>query len=150
MKHTLEEEGQIVNMTSYCHRTQGFGSYVDHQTRQFYNYFCNDLVFGNALFRNSKTNFQWIKYKDCRAINDYYNSWNIRGLKGDGDLYWKYITYQVTKNLHHIFLMQKRPDRSDWGKISKTEATKTINSLLHLNGNMIACNEDEFHYIKTL
>ena len=133
---------------SRCHRPQGFAGYVNVETNEFYKYFCNDRVCSNAPFRNHDTNFQWVKYRDYRTVNDYYNSWNIEGLTSDDSLYWKYITYQATKNLHRFFPAAKKPDISGWGGISKSEAIKNINSLFHLDGNTIARNQDGFHYIK--
>ena len=81
-------------------------------------------------------------------VNNYYNSWNIEGVASEDSLYWKYITYQVTKNLNRFFPNAEIPDVTQWKGISKSEAIRTINSLFHLNGNTIARNIDGFLYIK--
>ena len=134
---------------SRCHRPLGFARYVEDGTGIFYKYFCNDLVKGDSKFRNCDTKFEWVNYRDYRSVNDYYNSWNIEGIASDDSIYWKYITYQVTKNLNRFFPSAKKPAVSSWGLISKSEAIRTINSLFHLDPATIAKNKDGFHYIKT-
>ena len=134
---------------SRCHRPKGFARYTVDGSEKFVTSFCNDSVKSDRRFRNGDTNGKWIYYRDYRTVNDYYKSWNIEGVASDDSLYWKYITYQVTKNLNRFFPAAKQPDISSWGGISKSEAIKTINSLFHLDGNTIAKNKDGFHYIKT-
>ena len=134
---------------SRCHRPKGFARYTVDGSEKFVTSFCNDSVKSDRRFRNGDTNGKWIYYRDYRTVNDYYKSWNIEGVASDDSLYWKYITYQVTKNLNRFFPAAKQPDVSSWGGISKSEAIKTINSLFHLDGNTIAKNKDGFHYIKT-
>ena len=136
---------------SRCHRPQGFGGYIkDDGTDKFVISFCNDLVKGESSFKNSVTNFEYVKYKDYKNVNPYYNSWNIESTSSDEDyLYWKYITYQVSKNLNKFFPQVKKPDLSNWEKVSQQEAVKRINSLFHLDEKTIAKNKDGFHYIKT-
>ena len=134
---------------SRCHRPKGFGGFRVVETDKFSTTFCNEDVKTNRQFKNYDTNFEYVYYKYYRTVNDYYNSWNIEGVASDDSLYWKYITYQVTKHLNRFFPEVEQPDISAWGGISKSEAIKTINSLFHLDGNTIAKNKDGFHYIKT-
>ena len=100
------------------------------------------------MVKNLATRFQWVNYKDYRKVNSYYDSWNIVGVASEDSLYWKYITYQIMKNLERFFPLAEKPDVSDWKGISKSEAIRTINSLFHLDENTIAKNEHGFHYIK--
>ena len=145
----LEGVGPDSQHKSRCHRPQGFAGFRDEKTLVFVKDFCNDLVKSNDDFRNSDTNYEFVPYRDYRAVNDYYNSWEIKGMASDDSLYWKYITYQVTKNLNRFFPDAKMPDISSWGGISKSEAIENINSFFHLDSDTIAKNKDGFHYIKT-
>ena len=142
-------EGPDSPHISHCHRPQGFAGYVVVGPETFATTFCNEDVKTDRRFRNAATNMDYIYYKDYRTVNDYYKSWKIEGVASDDSLYWKYITYQVTKHLNRFFPEAKQPDVSAWRGISKSEAVKTINSLFHLDGNTIAKNKDGFHYIKT-
>ena len=134
---------------SRCHRPKGFGGFQVVETDKFAITFCNEDVKTDRQFKNYDTNFEYVYYKDYRTVNDYYKSWNIEGVASDDSLYWKYITYRVTKHLDRFFPKAKQPDISAWEGISKSEAIETINSLFHLDGNTIAKNKDGFHYIKT-
>ena len=120
------------------------------ESKKFVTLSCNDSIKSDGKFQNRDTNCEYIYYRDYRTVNDYYNSWNIEGVASDDNLYWKPITYQITKNLNEFFPAAKQPDInvSTWGGVSKSEAIKTINSLFHLDGNTIAKNKDGFHYIK--
>ena len=109
---------------------------------------CNDNFKCSAQFRNAETGYEWVNYRDYRKVNSYYESWNIVGVASEDSLYWKYITYQVTKNLNRFFPVAKVPDVAQWGGISKSEAIRIINSIFHLDGNTIAKNEYGFHCIK--
>ena len=117
-------------------------------SKEFVTSFCNDSFKYGGRFRNFETLFQWVDFKDYRKVNSYYESWNIEGVASEDSLYWKYITYQVVKNLNRFFPLAKNPDVSQWKGISKLEAIRTINSLFHLDGNTITRNEQGFHYIK--
>ena len=143
------EVGADSRHQSRCHRPKGFARYTADGSNKFVTSFCNDSVKSDRKFRNGDTNGKWIHYRDYRTVNDYYKSWNIERVASDDSLYWKYITYQVTKNLNRFFPAAKQPDVSSWGGISKLEAIKAINSLFRLDGNTIAKNKDGFHYIKT-
>ena len=134
---------------SRCHRPKGFSGFTMDGSGEFVTSFCNESVKSNPQFKNADTNLEMVYCRDYRTVNDYYNSWNIEGMASDDSLYWKYITYQVTKNLNKFFPKAKKPNISSWGGISKSEAIKTINSLFHLDPNTIAKNKDGFHYIKT-
>ena len=134
---------------SRCHRPQGIAGYKDVNTNKFTKGFCNDLVTSTGIFKNIDTNFEFVLYRCYRTVHYYYNSWEIKGIASDDSLYWKYMTYQVTKNLSQLFPGTEMADVSSWGGISKSEATETIDSLFHLNPNTIAKNKDGFHYIKT-
>ena len=134
---------------SCCHRPKGFAGFVADGTNTFTTTFCNDDVKTDRCFRSADTNMEYCYYREYRKVNHYYNSWDIDGIASYDALYWKYITYQVTKHLNRFFLEAKQTDISAWGNISKSEAIKAINSLSHLDGNTIAKNKDGFHYIKT-
>ena len=134
---------------SRCHRPNGFAGYVVEGPDTFSTTFCNEDVKTDRRFRNAATDMEYVYYKDYRTVNDYYKSWNIEGVASDDSLYWKYITYQVTKHLNRFFPEAKQPEISAWEGISKSEAIKTITSLFHLDENTIAKNKDGFHYIKT-
>lgn len=134
---------------SRCHRPKGFAGYVVEGPDTFSTTFCNEDVKTDRRFRNAATDMEYVYYKDYRTVNDYYKSWNIEGVASDDSLYWKYITYQVTKHLNRFFPEAKQPKISAWEGISKSEAIKTITSLFHLDENTIAKNKDGFHYIKT-
>ena len=110
--------------------------------------FCNDSFKYGEQFKNVDTGFKWVNYQDYRTVNSYYDSWNIVGVGSKDSLYWKYITYQVTKNLNRFFPNAEIPKVSQWEGISKSLAIRTINSLFHLDGNTIKRNEHGFHYIK--
>ena len=144
-----EGVGPDIQHKSQCHRPKGFAGFRDDESEKFSTSFCNESVMSDHQFRSPATNCDWVYYRDYRTVNDYYKSWNIEGMASDDSLYWKYITYQLTKNLHQFFPGSKKPDISSWGKISKSEAIKTINKLFHLDANRIAKNKDGFHYIKT-
>ena len=134
---------------SHCHRPKGFAGYVALDgTDKFVTSFCNDSVKSNGTFRNVDTDWEDVPYKEYRTVNDYYKSWDIKGVTSDDSLHWKYITYQITKNLNRFFPQAKQPDLSIWGKISKSDAINSINSVFHLQGTRIAKNKDGFHYIK--
>ena len=134
---------------SRCHRPKGFSGFTMNESGEFVTSFCNKSVKSNFKFKNPDTNLEKVYFRDYRTVNDYYKSWDIEGMASDDSLYWKYITYQVTKNLNKFFPKAKKPDLSSWEGISKSEAIKTINSLFHLDANTIAKNKDGFHYIKT-
>ena len=143
------EVGSNSNHSSRCHRPKGFADYIYHNSDEFSISFCNDSIKYGGKFRNVDTNFEWVNYKDYRTVNSYYDSWNIVGVGSEDDsLYWKYITYQVTKNLNRFFPKAKIPKVNQWKRISKSESKRTINSLFHLDGNTISRNEQGFHYIK--
>ena len=136
------------NHSSRCHRPKGFAGYLRDDSDEFSISFCNDSIKYGGEFSNSETYYQWVEYKHYRTVNSYYDSWNIEGVASEDSLYWKYITYQITKNLNQFFPDAKLPDVIQWKGISKSEAIRTINSLFHLDGNTIARNTDGFHYIK--
>ena len=140
--------GPDSNHSSRCHRPQGFTGYLMNGSKEFVTSFCNDSFKYGGRFRNFETLLQWVDFKDYRKVNSYYESWNIEGVASEDSLYWKYITYQVVKNLNRFFPLAKNPDVSQWKGISKLEAIRTINSLFHLDGNTITRNEQGFHYIK--
>ena len=140
--------GPDSNHSSRCHRPKGFAGYLRHESDEFNISFCNDSIKYGGKFRNSETGYQWVEYKHYRTVNSYYDSWNIEGVASEDSLYWKYIIYQVTKNLNRFFPNAEIPDVTQWKGISKSEAIRTINSLFHLDGNTIARNIDGFHYIK--
>ena len=143
------EVGSNSNHSSRCHRPKGFADYIYHNSDEFSISFCNDSIKYGGKFRNVDTNFEWVNYKDYRTVNSYYDSWNIVGVGSEDDsLYWKYITYQITKNLNRFFPKAKIPKVNQWKRISKSESKRTINSLFHLDGNTISRNEQGFHYIK--
>ena len=142
-------EGPDSPHKSHCHRPQGFAGYVVVGPETFATTFCNEDVKTDRRFKNAATHMEYVYYKNYSTVNDYYKSWNIEGVTSDDSLYWKYITYQITKHLNRFFPEAKQPDVSAWGGISKSEAIKNINSLFHLDGNTIAKNQDGFHYIKT-
>ena len=143
------EVGSNSNHSSRCHRPTGFADYIYHNSDEFSISFCNDSIKYGGKFRNVDTNFKWVNYKDYRTVNSYYDSWNIVGVGSEDDsLYWKYITYQITKNLNRFFPKAKIPKVNQWKRISKSESKRTINSLFHLDGNTISRNEQGFHYIK--
>ena len=91
---------------------------------------------------------EYFYYKNYRTVNDYYKSWDIKGVKSDNSLYWKYITYQFTNHLNRFFPEAKEPDISAWEGISKSEAIKSINSLFHIDAITIAKNKEGLHYIE--
>ena len=140
--------GPDSNHSSRCHRPEGFAGYVRYGSDEFSISFCNDSIKYGGRFQNSETHYQWVEYKHYRTVNSYYDSWNIEAVASEDSLYWKYITYQVTKNLSRFFPDAEIPDVDHWKGISKSEAIRTINSLFHLDGNTIARNKDGFHYIK--
>ena len=140
--------GPDSNHSSRCHRPQGFAGYLDVESGEFTITCCNDNFKCSAQFRNAETGYEWVNYRDYRKVNSYYESWNIVGVASEDSLYWKYITYQVTKNLNRFFPVAKVPDVAQWGGISKSEAIRIINSIFHLDGNTIAKNEYGFHCIK--
>ena len=141
--------GPESNHSSRCHRPQGFAGYLMDGSNEFVTSFCNDSFKYGGRFRNFETLYQWVDFKNYRKVNSYYESWNIVGVASEDSLYWKYITYQVIKNLKRFFPLAKNPDVSQWKGISKLEAIRTINSLFHLDGNTIVRNEHGFHYIKS-
>ena len=134
---------------SRCHRPKGFSGFMMNESGEFVTSFCNESVKSNLQFKNPDTNLEKVYFRDYRTVNDYYKSWDIDGMASDDSLYWKYITYQVTKNLNKFFPKAQKPNLSSWEGISKSEAIKTINSLFHLDANTVAKNKDGFHYIKT-
>ena len=136
--------------SSGCHRPQGIATYVTKESKEFFTLFCNDLIKTDQTFSNADTMYCPIPYSNYRNVISYYKSWNIEDVAGAGKLYWKYITYQVTKNLHRFLPKAKKGDVSKWQGISKLEAIKNINSLFHLEGNTIAKNEEGFHIVKLL
>ena len=144
-----EREGVDSTHSSRCHRPQGFATYVKSKSAEFVTLFCNDLIKSKEIFKNPDTNDKWVFYRDYKKVNSYYESWNIEAIAGADSIYWKYITYHVTKNLDRYFPNAKKADVSQWGKITKSEAIKNINSLFHLDGNTIARNKYGFHIIKT-
>ena len=143
-----EREGVDSVHSSHCHRPQGFATYVELKSTEFITLFCNDLIKSKKTFRNSATKNKWFYYKDYKKVNSYYNSWNIKAIAGADSIYWKYITYHVTKNLDRYFPNTKKADVSQWGKITKSEAIKNINKLFDLDENTIARNTCGFHIIK--
>ena len=140
--------GQNSEHSSHCHRPQGFATYVDWEKKEFVTLICNDLIKTDQTFSNKATNYEWVDYSNYKSVNSYYKSWSIEPVTGAESLYWKYITYQVIKNLDRIFPKAKQPDVKAWEGISKTEAIKNINSFFHLDANTIAKNKDGFHIIK--
>ena len=140
--------GQDSTHSSHCHRPQGFATYVGLENREFVTLICNDLIMTDQTFSNKDTKYGWINYSNYKSVNSNYKSWNIEPVKGAESLYWKYITYQVTKNLHRFFPKAKQADVKAWEGISKPDAIKNINSIFHLAGNTIAKNKDGFHIIK--
>ena len=134
--------------TSQCHRPKGFAGYVLAGPETFSITFCNDDVQTDRRFRNAATNMEYFYYKNYRTVNDYYKSWDIKGVKSDNSLYWKYITYQFTNHLNRFFPEAKEPDISAWEGISKSEAIKSINSLFHIDAITIAKNKEGLHYIE--
>ena len=133
----------------HCHRPQGFAGYVVVGPETFATTFCNEDVKTDRRFKNAATNMEYVYYKNYSTVNDYYKSWDIKSVTSDDSLYWKYITYQITKHLDRFFPEAKQPEVSAWSRISKSEAIKNIISLFHLDENTIAKNKDGFHYIKT-
>ena len=140
--------GSDSNHSSRCHRPQGFAGCLVEGSNEFAVSCCNDSFKYGEKFRNVDTFFQWVNFKDYRKVNSYYDSWNIVGVASEDSLYWKYITYQVMKNLKQFFPFAEKANVSDWKGISRSEALRTINSLFHLDENTIAKNEHGFHYIK--
>ena len=136
--------------SSRCHRPQGFATYVEKVNKEFATLTCNDLINTKQTFSNPDTKYESVDYSNYRSVNSYYNSWNIEPVTGAESLYWKYITYHVTKNLERFFPKAKQADVKRWKGISKSAALKNINSLFHLDGNTIARNKDGFHIIKSL
>ena len=120
---------------SRCHRPKGFAGFVVDGNNTFTTTFCKDDIKTDCCFRNADINMEYCYYKEYRKVNHYYNSWDIDGMASDEALYWKYITYQVTKHLNRFFPEAKQPDISAWGDISKSKAFKTINSLFHFDKN---------------
>ena len=141
-------EGSDSNHCSRCHRPQGFSGTTEEGSNKFVVSCCNDSFKYGGKFKNFDTFFQWVDYKDYRKVNSYYDSWKIEGVASEDSLYWKYITYQVMKNLKQFFPFAEKTDVSNWKGISRSEAIRTINSLFHLDENTIAKNEHGFHYIK--
>ena len=135
--------------SSGCHRPQGIANYLERQNDQFVTLCCNDLIKSDRTFSNAYTNHKPIAYKDYQSVNNYYKSWSIKPVQSVAGLYWKFITYHVTKNLHRFFPRAKKANVSQWEVISRWEAIKNINSLFHLNGTTITKNEDGFHIIKS-
>ena len=135
--------------SSGCHRPQGIANYVERGNDEFITLCCNDLIKSDKTFSNAYTNHKRIAYKDYKSVNNYYRSWSIKAIPSAATLYWKFITYQVTKNLNRFFPRAKKPNVRQWGAISKREAITNINSLFHLNEVTIAKNEDGFHIIKS-
>ena len=144
-----EGVGQDSIHSSRCHRPQGFATYVEMVNKEFVTLTCNDLINTEQTFSNADTKYESVDYSNYRSVNSYYNSWNIEAVAGHESLYWKYITYQVTKNLDRFFPKAKQADVKAWEVISKSDALKNINSLFHLDGNTIARNIDGFHIIKS-
>ena len=144
-----EGVGQGSIHRSHCHRPQGFATYAEKGNDKFVTLTCNDLINTKQTFSNADTKCKGVYYRNYRSVNSYYNSWNIEAVRGDESLYWKYITYQVTKNLDRFFPNAKQADVKAWKGISKSDALKNINSLFHLDGNTITRNIDGFHVIKS-
>ena len=135
--------------SSGCHRPQGIATYVERGNDEFVTLCCNDLIKSDQTFSNPYTYRKRIAYKDYKSVNNYYASWSIKAVPSAATLYWKFITYQVTKNLNRFFPGAKKPNVRRWGAISKREAITNINSLFHLNEVTIAKNEEGFHIIKS-
>lgn len=92
---------------SRCHRPTGFARNTRYKGDIFITSTCNDFVESDHTFRNADTNYEFVRYRDYRMVNDYYNSWYIERAANDDSLYWKYITYQLTKNFNQFFLQQE-------------------------------------------
>ena len=133
---------------SHCHRPQGFATYVDSKKKKFVTLTCNDLINTKQTFSNADTKYKRVDYSNYRSVNSYYNSWDIKGVAGDESLYWKYITYRVTKKLDRFFPGAKQADVTRWKGISKSDALKNINELFHLDRETITRNKDGFHIVK--
>ena len=118
------------------------------KNKEFVTLTCNELINSKQTFSNAGTMYERVYYSNYRSVNGYYNSWNIEAVAGAESLYWKYITYKVTKNINRFFPQAKQADVKKWKGISKSDALKNINSLFYLDGNTIARNKDGFHIIK--
>ena len=116
--------------------------------KEFVTLTCNDLINTKQTFSNADTKYKRVDYSNYRSVNSYYNSWDIKGVAGDESLYWKYITYRVTKKLDRFFPGAKQADVTRWKGISKSDALKNINELFHLDRETITRNKDGFHIVK--
>ena len=146
---------------SRCHRPMGFAQHIMDKTNNLVTAFCNDAVQSELSFKNADTNFQLVRFKDYREVNSDYKSWNFKVMESDSRLCWKYITQHVTDNPKQFFpgatialpfweMLQKwfqRTSRQKWGRITKYEAKRNVNSLFHLRKDLIVKNKDGFHYI---
>ena len=92
---------------SHYHRPNGFAHHMEEWTNEFPTSFCNNSVKSERKFRNSDTNWEDVNYREYRTVNHYYKSWNIEGMAIEDNLSWRYITYQVAKNLNSFFSWRK-------------------------------------------
>ena len=131
-----------------CHRPLGFTTATMGGSDAFCTYFCNDLILSDKAFKNVDTNWKIKKFKDYRDLNEYYKKWSIEEVSSEHSLYWKFITYQVMRNIKKYFPEAKKADVCIWEGISGTEAFKTVNHIFHLDALMLAKNPQGYHYIK--
>ena len=88
----------------------GYATYVEKKKKEFVTLTCNDLINSKQTFSNADTMYERVYYSNYRSVNGYYNSWNIEAVAGAESLYWKYITYKVTKNIDRFFPKAKPAD----------------------------------------
>ena len=163
--HSGEVETERIHQ-SQCHRPMGFSNSIEDKTGKLITTFCNDAVHSEQSFKNKDTNNELILFKDYMKVNSYYKSWKFDIVPSDSRLYWKYITYHVTCNLericpgaktsfsywHAIYRFLRKWFGGSvltitWEKISMFEAKRNINSLFHLDKDIID-RKDGFHYIR--
>ena len=149
---------------SHCHRPMGFLDWKNDKIGKLVTTFCNDAVQSEETFENEDTNFKPVCYKEYRTVNSYYNSWDIDVISNDNRLYWKFIIYHITVNVDqcsspgaqdtlsalkaYFRKLLKKAYWRFWEGISKFDAKRNINSLFHLDANIIQKNRFGFHYIK--
>ncbi|XP_023665093.2 up-regulator of cell proliferation-like [Paramormyrops kingsleyae] len=106
------------------HRPQGIGRYRWESTNILCTEICSYLVASEVKFKNSKTNGEWVPYKEYKSI---YPEWVIPpGTNMNGSNYWKYVFAQFNDQFAEKYCAKPAELPSDWLLLEKEHAVKEL------------------------
>uniref|UniRef100_A0A3B3RIN7 VLIG-type G domain-containing protein n=1 Tax=Paramormyrops kingsleyae TaxID=1676925 RepID=A0A3B3RIN7_9TELE len=106
------------------HRPEGIGQYRWETTDILCTEICSYLVASEVKFKNSKTNGEWVPYKEYRSI---YPEWHIQAdtsIKASD--YWKYVFAQFNDRFAEEYCAKPAELPSDWLLLEKEDAMKCL------------------------